>query len=377
MCDARGRWRIIYIEKYFTPGGLWLVNMSFFAASNSADGFKNYYERCFERADRLYIVKGGPGTGKSTLMKRVADIAESLDMAVERYYCSSDHTSLDGVLFNCGGRWTGVLDGTYPHPYIERLPAVREEIVNLGEFWDADALRAQGEHIRMLCAQKGRMYDAAYSYLRACGGLHDVYGRYCGAEVDREKMRRWLSRICRGVSRGDGYRELPAVINSVGMTGQAHMGCLEDAAMRIYMLVGECGKQELLDEVLSMARELGSSVRVAIDPIYCREKQGIFFEDAMIWIVCEEALPEEAYEIYMSKVRRINMRRFCSAGIGGEYKEEKKSCTALIRGCVSGALGCLEAAGRYHFELEEIYKAAMDFEGLGRYTDEVCRRIFI
>lgn len=37
-------------------------------------------------------------------MKRVADIAESLDMAVERYYCSSDHTSLDGVLFNCGGR---------------------------------------------------------------------------------------------------------------------------------------------------------------------------------------------------------------------------------------------------------------------------------
>ena len=42
-----------------------------FAASNSCEGFKNYYGEVFNdtRADRLYIIKGGPGTGKSTLMK--------------------------------------------------------------------------------------------------------------------------------------------------------------------------------------------------------------------------------------------------------------------------------------------------------------------
>ena len=45
-----------------------------FAASNSCEGFKNYYGDIFTdtRVDRLYIIKGGPGTGKSHFMRVVA-----------------------------------------------------------------------------------------------------------------------------------------------------------------------------------------------------------------------------------------------------------------------------------------------------------------
>ena len=42
---------------------------AYFAASNSRNGFHSYYEHCFRhRVDHLYCIKGGPGTGKSTLM---------------------------------------------------------------------------------------------------------------------------------------------------------------------------------------------------------------------------------------------------------------------------------------------------------------------
>ena len=37
----------------------------YFAASNSSEGFVNYYDACFgsdSRVDRLYVIKGGPGT---------------------------------------------------------------------------------------------------------------------------------------------------------------------------------------------------------------------------------------------------------------------------------------------------------------------------
>lgn len=352
------------------------MNMSFFAASNSSDGFKNYYPQCFERADRLYIVKGGPGTGKSTLMRRVADIAESLDFDVERYFCSSDHTSLDGVLFRAGREWVGMLDGTHPHPYVERLPAVREEIVNTGLFWNSAELRANGERIRELCAQKSKMYGIAYSYLRACGNLHEVYRSYCSAIADREKIKRWLRRITQSVGKGGGYRELPVLVNSIGMKGMAHLYTLEDLASRIYVLSGDAGQGELMDEVQSLARELETGVRVAVDPIYYNEIQGVYFEDAGIWIVCEGALDGEVCEKYTEKIRRINMRRFCTEEGDDISRTDKRYCLSLTRSCLGGALESLDAAGKYHFELEEIYKGAMDFSGLEGYIEELCRSIF-
>ena len=51
-----------------------------FAASNSCRGFCNYYGDLFvdSRFDRLYIIKGGPGTGKSHFMKVVARRARAV-----------------------------------------------------------------------------------------------------------------------------------------------------------------------------------------------------------------------------------------------------------------------------------------------------------
>ena len=43
----------------------------YFACANSSRGFCNYFESNLQGLERLYILKGGPGTGKSTLMKEV------------------------------------------------------------------------------------------------------------------------------------------------------------------------------------------------------------------------------------------------------------------------------------------------------------------
>ena len=44
-----------------------------FAASNSCEGFKSYYGEIFAGPgiERLYVIKGGPGTGKSHFMRTV------------------------------------------------------------------------------------------------------------------------------------------------------------------------------------------------------------------------------------------------------------------------------------------------------------------
>ena len=47
----------------------------FFLASHSTAGFKSVFNYLYEPEDGwfCYILKGGPGTGKSTLMKSVAE----------------------------------------------------------------------------------------------------------------------------------------------------------------------------------------------------------------------------------------------------------------------------------------------------------------
>lgn len=105
----------------------------YFAAANSADGFVCWFDRIFtpDTIDRCFIIKGGSGTGKSTFMKRLAAEGEKRGYEAEYYYCSSDPTSLDGLILTrktMGGeglRTAAVIDGTAPHTRDRYSPARR------------------------------------------------------------------------------------------------------------------------------------------------------------------------------------------------------------------------------------------------------------
>ena len=63
----------------------------FCAAANSQNGFVSFYSEIFYRQGirRRYLIKGGPGTGKSTFMKKIAKDASEQGYSVEYYRCSS------------------------------------------------------------------------------------------------------------------------------------------------------------------------------------------------------------------------------------------------------------------------------------------------
>ena len=66
-----------------------------------------------EQAETIYILKGGPGCGKSSLMRRVAQAMEEKGASVEYIACSGDPDSLDAVVFPALN--TAIVDGTAPH----------------------------------------------------------------------------------------------------------------------------------------------------------------------------------------------------------------------------------------------------------------------
>ena len=89
--------------------------IQYFLGANAPAGFYSLYDQLLppERAQAVYILKGGPGCGKSTLMRRVAGWAEEAGLETEYILCSGDPDSLDALVLPALG--TALVDGTAPH----------------------------------------------------------------------------------------------------------------------------------------------------------------------------------------------------------------------------------------------------------------------
>ena len=77
--------------------------LHFFLGANSGEGFYSLYDQLLNgRFDDLLILKGGPGCGKSTFMRRAGAAMEQVGERVVYINCSGDPDSLDGAIFLCG-----------------------------------------------------------------------------------------------------------------------------------------------------------------------------------------------------------------------------------------------------------------------------------
>ena len=57
---------------------LTMTDQSYYIGANTSLGFVNCADERLRGLSKLYVIKGGPGTGKSTFMKEIASRANSL-----------------------------------------------------------------------------------------------------------------------------------------------------------------------------------------------------------------------------------------------------------------------------------------------------------
>ncbi len=160
--------------------GAFMCNLSanfnnYYAAANTFSGFISDFDKIFEsrKYEVIYILKGGPGTGKSTIMKYVSGYFQSNGYATENIYCSSDTKSLDGVIVKRNQRSAAIIDGTAPHLFDPKYPGAVEIIINLLQDIDAERYSDKREEIIKLSEAKSKAYKDAYSYLKLAGVIHD------------------------------------------------------------------------------------------------------------------------------------------------------------------------------------------------------------
>ncbi len=340
------------------------VKRRYFAAANTQDGFVSFFEEIFFSRDikKRYIIKGGPGTGKSSFMKKVALRAEEQGRRTEYYYCSSDTSSLDGIVID---GVTAIFDGTAPHSYDTVLPGACDEIINLGEYWNSELLASHWREIAELGAKKSRAYKIAYGYLSAAGSAQRTADSIIFDCVDFKKLcsaaRRKVEQSKRTVREGERHMRQT---DAFGVCGKVHLDTLEAlSGSKIYIEDYYGTAYLFLGELERQARASGYDTYVSVDTTDISKIREVYLPDVgQYYGVSDEPCDVD---------RTVNMKRFVNADKLSEVRFAYRTAIRCAQKLEELAADSLARAGAYHASMEKYYILAMDFDGVEKKRIEV------
>ena len=330
-----------------------------FASANTAYGFQSYFAEIFGDASRRVILKGGPGCGKSHLMKAIAAESEARGEETVRYYCSSDADSLDGLILP--ERGIAILDGTAPHIFDPIDPGAVDEILWLGECWDRGVLAARAGEITGLRTQKKECYRTAYAMLAARGNVENACRDLMERSLRRDAVERFAAEICSRLHACSG-RIAYGNIESVGMQGRVRYRDFEKRADSVTRL-------EVAGGILTAAiyRELlrtGKSAAISFSPLAPEDPDAILLPDGRAFIVGGSAgdgeTPLPLADFLADSPAKASLARLRAAA---------DALDAVIHSVFS------EIAA-HHFALERIYGTAMDFAAVDARIERLKRELF-
>ena len=252
--------------------------LHFFLGANTPQGFVSRFDQLADPQDgwREFVIKGGPGTGKSTLMKRIASNAAPRCRAIERIHCSSDVDSLDGVILH--DVKTSIADGTSPHVIEPKYPGAFEQLVDLSSCWNAQQLFSARQEILSLSSRISRCHEHCCRFLGAAGSLLGDNYRIALDATSVQKVVRAATRIAQAELKGsasgrgkESVRFLSAVTNQ-GIT--LFSDTANTLCERIYLIDDPHGASSrlLLGVLRSQALEHGLDVYSCYCPLSPFEK---------------------------------------------------------------------------------------------------------
>ena len=170
----------------------------YFASANTGKGFVCHFEDINDQTKPYFqfIIKGGSGTGKSTVMKKVAKHFYNQGFNIEYFYCSSDPASLDGI--RIVEKNISIIDGTAPHVFDATLPGVENKIFDTGQYIKSD-IRKYRLQILKNQRQKSEGFKNAYMCLSSAKILHDINIRTFGIEIDNSKVKKISNKIIKNL----------------------------------------------------------------------------------------------------------------------------------------------------------------------------------
>ncbi|SHE95642.1 PRK06851 family protein [Clostridium fallax] len=349
------------MEKHVFPGG------------NTSNGFHSFYDYMIDKetANKIFILKGGPGTGKSSLMKKVANYYLSKGYSIEYHHCSSDNNSLDGIVILelklC------ILDGTSPHIVDPKYPGSVDEIINLGTCWDEENIKSSKKEIIELSKSIKEYFNRAYRFFKSAKSIYEDWENFNKNALNTAKLDNIISKLSfyfpifnDTKNRGDERHLFATAFTPNGII--TYVDTLYKEYTNITVLSGEpgLGKSTVLSSVAQAALKSGFDVEFYHNPLDPNKLEHIFIPKASMAILTSNELNKKSFNF-----STIIMEDICNKDILIQNRVETIYDRLKFEELIKKGLDCIKEAKSLHDKLENYYVPSMDFKKI----DQICNDI--
>ncbi|MCL2088214.1 MAG: hypothetical protein FWH14_01895 [Oscillospiraceae bacterium] len=353
--------------------------VDFFMGVNSPKGFVSYFDELFCAKSvfygecKKYIIKGAPGCGKSSLIKKTVD-AIGGDGITEIIHCASNPDSLDGAVFHEKG--IVIADGTAPHVIEPKYPGAVETVININDCWDETTLKQNKDAITDGFDTAKSFHTRCQNYLAAANTLlSDNYItalRYTYvnkiAGFAKKFAQKELPRLKTGARPPVEHKRFLSAVTSAGLV--LYSNTINQLCDKIYLIRDDYGASSnlILTAIRSYALESGYDIYTCYCPLGPYDRiEHLLIPALGLGIVSENRFSCPIVE----PTRVINFTRFTDTESLGTKKKRlnfnRKSAAQLIEEAVNTA----KKANRIHDCLESHYIKAMDFGKLDIIAERV------
>ena len=343
-----------------------------FPGAMGPDGFISCFDQLMDEKDlrRMIILKGGPGVGKSTFMRRMHAALTQSGAHSTLYFCSGDPDSLDAVAIpDCG---LLILDGTAPHIVDPKIPGARDSLVNLGVCLNEEALRPRLAHIRACMADHAACSRRARAFMQSIRTLMLDNAASVAECIDAQRLRSITDALIAAAladHASPSDRPLARAVITDALTPKGELCLLTDSQ---YPRVIRLARHFAMDltpvlRVLSAAAlRTGYDVWEHLSPLCPGSLLHLSIPALGMLITTSETLTsEQTFDFSVCLPTGSLLRRECALEQtrGGVIRHTQHAVSAMAQ------------AKQLHDELETFYVPNMDFDHWQTLFDETMRSL--
>jgi hypothetical protein len=373
-------------------GGIHVNESHIFAGNNTSQGFFSYFDYVFnpEEANRIYILKGGPGVGKSSFMKKFAAKMLSKGYFIENVHCSNDNESLDGI--NIPELKISFVDGTAPHTIDPKIPGAADEIINLGLYLDNKKLEKYKNEIIQINKETSLLYQSAYRFLKGASLILDEINGIYDKLTDKMQFNILQKHVIDTIFLKDSTnsddkqkKTEKTYINSIGNTCGKIRKLFSEAytadgyiihtnslcyGKKVWAITGKNLDlaSKLLDYIVNEAVNKGFDTECYCHPLNPEQFQHISIPALNLMIVSIEEQYSCKYDEIIDLSALINHEKLKA------YHLELDSNTNIFDDLTKNAFKKLYEAKKLHELLEIFFINSMDFKSVNECFDHILSK---
>lgn len=344
----------------------------FFLGSNSREGFYSLYDGFVDRngGDFLWLIKGGPGCGKSSFMRTLGRAAHESGLEVEYIQCSGDPDSLDGIYIP--EKRLGYVDATAPHTMDALLPAAADAYLDLGAFYRGTELRPLRPLLAELTGRYKSIYGHIYALLASAGNLDPTKIGGLITDTEREAARRraqgTAEREFGRTGRLGGGKETHRFLSAISCAGCIRLhDTVQTLCSRIYALEDEYGLADVYLRTLSDAAWVrGLDAILCHDPLRPERLEALLLPSLSLGFVAGRPKFGEGPQ----STRNVRLDALVPKERVQRLRKKIRAAAKLRSALLDEAVAELQGAKSLHDEIEAVYNPHVDFDGLYSLCDQ-------